>query len=230
MVEANVTYYNDMFRSFPGRVRGGPLDRRIPAIGPLVARVSRIAEPFVARLLRDAARGAGPIRVLDVGCGAGLHLRTVLEANPAATGVGLDLDPAVVSQCRENLEDWGLSGRVEVLEGDIQAPPEEARGPFDLVLLLSVVYYLPVPQRVAVLTDLRQRLSPGGVLVVITSCRGEDSDLFSANLNLATSSMEGLTPLPEADEMEAQLREAGFTRVRRERLIAGTTYFGFRAT
>jgi hypothetical protein len=117
-----------------------------------------------------------------------------------------------------------------VLEPDIQALPEEARGPFDLVLLFSVVYYFQVHERVAVLRDLRERLSPRGSLLLATSCRGEGSDLFSANLNLATSSMEGLTPLPEADEMEAQRREAGFARVRRERLIAGTTYFGFRAS
>jgi SAM-dependent methyltransferase len=230
MVEANVTYYNDLFRGFAGRVRGNPLDDRIQAIGPLVARVSRIAEPFVDRFLRDLVGAEGPLRILDVGCGSGRHLRTALEENPQVTGLGLEVDPAVVDQARKNLRKWGLGDRVEILQGDVHSPPEEARGPFDLVLLFSVIYYFPLSERIAILQDLRRRLSPDGALALVTSCRGEGADLFSANLNLATSSMEGLTPLPEVGEMEAQLREAGFANVRRKRLVARTTYFGFRAS
>jgi hypothetical protein len=103
-------------------------------------------------------------------------------------------------------------------------------GSFDLILLLSVVYYFEVHERVSVLSSLRGRMSPGGSLVVVTSCRGPGVDSFSANLNLATSSMEGLAPLPTPGEMEAQLREAGYESVTRTRLIPRTTYFGFLAS
>jgi hypothetical protein len=112
----------------------------------------------------------------------------------------------------------------------VRAIPGEVQGPFDLILLFSVIYYFSVTDRIALLQALRNRLSSGGALVIATSCRGASADLFSANLNLATSSMEGLTPLPEVREMEAHLREGGFDSVLRKRLIARTNYFGFIAS
>lgn len=230
MVEANVTYYNDAFRGFSQRLRGGPLSPGVGAIGPLVARASKIAEPYIEDFLRKEVRGKGPIRVLDVGCGSGVNLRATVDENPQARGVGLELDPDVVRQGRENLTAWNLDGRVAILQGDIRSAPEEVRGAFDLVLLLNVIYYFPVADRVALLRSLRQRLSPGGALLIVTGCGGDGMDLFSANLNLATSSMEGLTPLPNADEMEAQLLEAGFHSAVRRRLVARTTFFGFIAS
>jgi len=230
LVEANVTYYNDAFRGFSQRLRGGPLAEEVSAIGPLVARASKIAEPYIEHFLRKAVRGKGPLRVLDVGCGSGVNLRTAVDENPQVRGVGLETDPEVVRQGRRNLEAWNLDRQIVILHGDVRSPPDEARGAFDLVLLLNVVYYFPVVDRVSLIRSLRERLSPGGALVVATSCGGDGVDLFSANLNLATSSMNGLTPLPRAEEMETHLREAGFPSVVRRRLIARTTYFGFIAS
>ena len=230
MVEANVTYYNDLFRGFSRRLRGAPLDERIRSIGLLVARVSRIAEPFVEHFLGAVVRERRPRRILDVGCGSGQNLRTALEEDPRIEGIGLEMDADVVTQGRENLRAWGVDDRAAIFHGDVRSIPDEVREPFDLVLLFSVIYYFPVSDRISLLQGLRQRLSPGGALVIATSCRGEGVDLFSANLNLATSSMEGLTPLPEVNETEALLREAGFERVLRRKLIARTTYFGFIAS
>ena len=230
LVEANVTYYNSVFQGFSQRMRGGELAEGVGAIGPLVARVSMIAEPYLQHFLGTAVKGKGRLRVLDVGCGSGLHLRRALEMNPALTCVGLELDPEVVRQARDNILRWGQAERIRVEEGDVRSLPPGAGGPFDLVLLFSVIYYFGGEERAAVLRGIRGNLAPGGVLALATSCQGEGCDLFSANLNLATSSMEGLTPLPEGAEMESQLRAAGFTDIRRARLIPKTTYFGFLAS
>lgn len=230
LVEANVTYYNGVFRDFSRRLKGAPLDERIRSVGPLVARVSRISEPFVEHFLREVVRERRPRRILDIGCGSGQNLRTVLEEDPRTEGVGLEVDPEVVTQARENLRAWGLGARVAVISGDVRAIPGEVQGPFDLILLFSVIYYFSVTERIALLQALRNRLSSGGALVIATSCRGASADLFSANLNLATSSMEGLTPLPGVRELEAHLREGGFDSVLRKRLIARTNYFGFIAS
>lgn len=230
LVQANVTYYNDVFRGLARRMKGGPLDPDMEAIGPLVARVSKIAEPYLEHFLGKAVEGKGPLKVLDVGCGSGVHLKTALDRNPEVLGTGLEVDPGVVLQARENLEGWGVADRLSVLQGDVRHPPEEAEGPFDLVLLFSVVYYFQVPERIAVLRAVRETLTPGGRVAVAVSCGGVGMDHFSANLNLATSSLQGLTPLPTPEEMESQLREAGFQAIDRTRLIPRTTYFGFMAS
>ena len=198
--------------------------------GALVARVSRISEPYVAHHLGRLLKGRGPVRVLDVGCGSGLHLKVVLEAHPESEGVGLEADSNVVGQASENLFRWELGHRGRIVHGNGAEAARAVDGPFDLVLLMSVIYYVPVAERVVFLRGLGSLLSPGGCLLVATSCRGAGIDPFSANLNVATSSMEGLTPLPTPEEMEGHLREAGFATVDRTRLVPGTTYFCFRAS
>jgi SAM-dependent methyltransferase len=229
MVQANVTYYNDSYRHLTTRLRGAPLGQELEIFGPLVARLSRITEPYIADFIERVLRGRGPVRALDVGCGSGAHLRSLLGADTRNTAVGLDLDPAVVRQALENLRGWDLDHRATVVEGDGGDLPPEVEGDFDVILLLSVVYYLDVPERMELLRMLHARLSPGGVLIAATSCRGPGVDLFSANLNVVTSSTRGLTPLPTIDEIEGQLRGTGFRDVRRTRLIPATSYWGLTA-
>lgn len=230
MVQANVTYYNTAYRDLAHLMTGGASGDGPDGFGALVARVSRISEPYVTHHLRRLLKGRGPLRVLDVGCGSGLHLKVVLEAHPESEGVGLEADREVVGQASENLSRWGLGHRARVVHGNGAEAARAVDGPFDLVLLMSVIYYVPVAERVVFLRGLGSLLSPGGCLLVATSCRGAGIDPFSANLNVATSSMEGLTPLPTPEEMEGHLREAGFATVDRTRLVPGTTYFCFRAS
>lgn len=227
MVQANVTYYNSVFRHLAGRMRGGPMDEGVAGIGSLVARASRIAEPYMEHLLRKEVSGAGALRLLDVGCAAGHHLRSALETNPETTAVGLEVDAEVVREGVENVERWGLERRLRILQGDIRTPPPELEGRFHRAFLLNVVYYFAPSERAGVLRRIHERLTDDGRLVLVTSCRGHGVDLFSANLNLATSSMEGLTPLPVPHELEEHLREAGFATVERRRLIPNTTYYAF---
>lgn len=230
MVQANVTYYNAAYRHLAHRLTGGPLGEQPRSFGPLVARLSRITEPYMAHYLGKALQGRGAVRVLDVGCGSGTHLRCALETHPDSTGVGLEVDGEVVKQAGDNLALWDLEGRARVVEGQAADLPAGVDGDFDLILLLSVVYYVPVEERVELFSTLRARLTPGGALLLATSCRGGGVDLFSANLNVATTSMEGLTELPTLEETEAQLRKAGFTELGRTRLVPRTAYYGLTAS
>jgi cyclopropane fatty-acyl-phospholipid synthase-like methyltransferase len=152
-----------------------------------------------------------------------------LEARRRSEGVGLEAERDVAVQARENMEVWGLAARATIVTSDARALPPEADGPFELVMVMSMVYYLEPDERVALLRDLRHRLGPGGRITVTTNCRGPGVDAFTANLNLVTTFYEGLTPLPTAAELERQLREAGFQEVRWSTLIPGTSYLAFTA-
>ncbi len=99
MVQAYATYYNSLYRELPARMRGGPLGSQLEHIGDLVARASQISDPFLCNFVKRAA-GRGARRVMEIGCGSGAHLRTAARANPALCGLGLDLDPVVVSRAR----------------------------------------------------------------------------------------------------------------------------------
>ena len=229
MIQATVTYYSDAYRCLTDRMTGNGVSGVLAGFGSVVARFSKITEPHVHAFVKKSASGGAGGRVLDVGCGSGLNLRMALDARPGCKGVGLESNPHVATQARQNMDAWGLGSRATIVLADARCMPPEADGPFGLVMVMSMVYYLEIHERVALLREIRHRLEPGGRVVLTTNCRGPGMDPFTANLNLVTTYYEGLTPLPTAEEMEQQLREAGFQAVRRSTLISGTTYLAFTA-
>jgi cyclopropane fatty-acyl-phospholipid synthase-like methyltransferase len=71
---------------------------------------SPLSQARAARLVAFLAEGA-PSTVLDVGCGWGELLLRVLEAAPAARGLGLDLDEESIAGARDHAGSRGLAER-----------------------------------------------------------------------------------------------------------------------
>lgn len=113
-----------------------------------------------------AARFAQGKRVLDLGCGTG-YGAPELRAGGAASVVGIDRDPRLVRYATRR---FGRQAGVEFRAADPEALPAGlAPGPghpgtFELILALGLLPRLADPGRA--LDDLRERLAPGGVLVV----------------------------------------------------------------
>jgi len=103
-------------------------------------------------------------RVLDVGCGTGFLLDHL--ARRGWSGVGIDLSPESVALAQERLESLGAADRLSARVGSAYEPPE---GPFDLIALTDVLEHLEQPR--ACLQALRDRLAPGGLVVVSTPNR-----------------------------------------------------------
>ncbi len=230
MIQANVTYYSDAYRHAAGRLKGGELGDDLEEIGDLVARFSKGVEPIIRKFVSGLVGGKPSMRVLDVGCGSGVHLKSVYTANDRATGIGMDLDPSVVRQATENIERWGLKDRFEILHGDIRNPPEEVTGSFDLITLYNILYYFNEEDRDALLRRAAGLLSPGGVLAVVMNFHSQGKDIAAANLNVVNCSLKGLTPLPGVDEMTLVLQTAGFSDIRVHRFIPASTFCGIAAS
>ncbi|MCX4782540.1 class I SAM-dependent methyltransferase [Streptomyces sp. NBC_01264] len=92
---------------------------------------------------------AGPLDVLDVGCGTGSLSLLAAEAGHRVTGV--DLSPRMAGHARAKLAAAGLPGRF--LVGDAAAPPTGDQR-FDVLLSRHLVWTLPAAVRPLV-TDLR---------------------------------------------------------------------------
>jgi cyclopropane fatty-acyl-phospholipid synthase-like methyltransferase len=226
MIQANVTYYNDVYRNAAQRIHGSELGEDLREIGDLVARFSKIAEPIMKEFTSSIARGKNPMRLLDVGCGSGIMLKSAHEANSNATGIGLDIDEAVVRQARENLSTWGISNQFEILHGDIRHVSGEFARPFDIITLYNLLYYFDKEERLNLIEKLRDMLSPLGVLAVAMSFHSEGKDMASANLNMVNCSLKGLTPLPHIDDITSLLKRCGFGRIKFHRFIPGSTFYG----
>jgi 2-polyprenyl-6-hydroxyphenyl methylase/3-demethylubiquinone-9 3-methyltransferase len=80
--------------------------------------------------------------------------------------VGIDLSPDSVALAAERLRAIGADDRLEARVGSAYEPPE---GPYDLIALTDVLEHLEEPR--ACLRALRERLAPGGLLVVSTPNR-----------------------------------------------------------
>jgi 4-hydroxy-2,2'-bipyrrole-5-carbaldehyde O-methyltransferase len=226
MVQANITYYSDAYRHAAGRIQGGELGDDLDKMGDLVARFSRIAEPIIKDFLAGIVSGKNPMRMLDVGCGSGIFLHSTHSANPNATGVGLDMDEAVVRQARDNIAQWRLNECFAILHGDIRHPPKEIVGPFDLITLFNILYYFNDRERTELLHNLRAMLSPQGVLAVAMNCHSRGTDIGAANLNMVNCSLKGLTRLPDLDEVTVLLKRCGFSHIDVHRFIPGSTFYG----
>lgn len=115
------------------------------------------------RVLRFAPKRPG--RVLDLGCGDGILLATVLEAFPGSSGVALDFSPLMLEQARQRLSKF--SNRATVVEADLGTPAwlDAVCGPFDAVVSGFAIHHLPDERKRAVYREIYNLLAEGGAFL-----------------------------------------------------------------
>lgn len=231
--EAFGGFHTDLYRELAPLLAGGPRRRDVIERGGVIARISAAFEPFIEDVLTRAVTDRDPRRVLDIGCGAGLQLATMLDAAPDAQGVGVDTDADAVVLAARTLERRRLSSRGTVLPVDIRTAlagplPPQLADPFDFALLANVIYYVPVDERVPLLKAVSGLLAPRGVLLVITTAA--TPHLFSRHFDLLLRAQEGRMELPDVDELVAQLTEAGLRADPPQRITPGQPLVAVRGT
>lgn len=228
IIEANVTYYNNSYRHAAARMKGAPLGDDLKWAGDIIARFSKLSDPVIKTFLSDIVSKKTGLRVLDVGCGSGLLLKSISQINHELYGLGVEVDEAAAEMAIQNMEKWKLQERFEIIKGDILDLPDDIQK-FDLITLVNLVYYFPDEQRLDFFRSLRSRLTPGGSLVIIMNMQGNPSDYGAANLNMANAAMKGVTLLPEPLNLKQQLMKSGFTTVKITALMPGSSFVGMQA-
>jgi SAM-dependent methyltransferase len=221
MVQEAVGYDAAVYAGLAAHLRGAPPGAYLHTTGAVIARASRLVEPVLAPLLRSLVAQRRPRRLLDVGCGTGVYLVHAAAASPTLTGLGIDLDAGVVDLARMRLAEAGLAGRFEVRHAEIRSAQLPAAS-FDLVLLFQNVYYFAADERPDLLHRLRGLLAPGGALVVASLFAGRS--LAAAHYDLLFRATAGCGPLPRRQELDRQLRDAGFTTTRWVQLMPLTSF------
>jgi SAM-dependent methyltransferase len=115
------------------------------------------------RTVREAARNASPLALLDVGCGDGRLGMRLYDQGFAVTGV--DISPRAVDAARALAMAAAVGPRLRFAEADLAAddPPRIEGAPFDVVvcqLVLSIIG--DVRRRSNLLRHVRDSLRPGG--------------------------------------------------------------------
>lgn len=209
----------------PDRIRKGELWQLNDQDGSLTARSSRALEPFVLEAIKRHLPGSRPCKLLEIGCGSGIHIRHASAHNPLLTAVGLELQDDVAQVARKNLEEWGISDHVEIKTGDIRTLP--VAPDFDVATLHNNIYYFAVEERTRILARIRAFLKPEGTLLLTTCCQGGNLGIEALNLWGASNAHGGR--LPEKAEMIDQLKQAGYKEIDSMRLIPGDSLYAFNA-
>jgi len=223
LVESAIAHHARVLFETPSLLASGRRLTLADLDGARVARVSRLSEPLLREAIDEVVPASGEIRLLEVGCGDATHLRHALLRNPDLTAVAVEIDPAVAARALENLAAWQLAGRVEVVASDVRALGAGRR--FDLVTLHQNVYYFPLAERVPLFVELRGLAGPGARLLITSTCRG--GSMISAVLDVWGRVTESAGPLPDPDELVAQLETAGWREVGARNLLPGDRFYRF---
>lgn len=109
----------------------------------------------------DLAELLGAERVLDVGCGNGVHLAELARRAHEGAVIGMDLSPGMLVAARSHARP-----QTSLLVGDAQLLPLVSSS-IDCVLAMHMLYH--VPDRDGAIVEIRRVLRPGGVALVFTN-------------------------------------------------------------
>ena len=194
--------------------------------GPIIARASMVVRSLVAEAVNRTLDPHAPLRLLEIGCGSGIHVRHAATHNPNLTAVAVDFQDDVAKLAASNLDKWGLSDRIEVRQGD--AFKIDLNETFDFVTMHQNIYYFAVDDRVETLKKVRALVKPGGKYLMTSACQGGSPSLAVLNMWLEYADFSG--PLPEEHETVDQMRKAGFTDVKAFKIVPGEQFLGFIGT
>ncbi|MFI5367038.1 MAG: SAM-dependent methyltransferase [Candidatus Binatia bacterium] len=221
-IEEVALLHNTLISESPNRLRQGNPFTLADQDARMIARSSRLAEPFICEALDAVIPPRGPLRLLEIGCGTAAYIRYAAGRNAELTALGIDLQAGAAALAGENIAKWNLAARVTIECGDVtQRTPAPV---FDVATLHQNIYYFPVEQRVGVLRHVRGFLKPGGRLLLTTICQGPGT---GGILSLWGAMTAGCGRLPTPAEMVAQLDAAGFSAVTRRSLVPNESFYAF---
>jgi ubiquinone/menaquinone biosynthesis C-methylase UbiE len=129
----------------------------------------RAALAEIAREMRG--RDQRGVSLLDVACGNGRFLKTVMNVWPRLKAAGLDLSPNYTEAARGRLARWP---HVEVFHEAAEAMPL-ADASQDIIVSIFLFHELPPEVRGAVLAEMFRVLKPGGLFVLADSLQFGDN-------------------------------------------------------
>jgi SAM-dependent methyltransferase len=128
------------------------------------AAIDEFVDEYAAKHTKPAGE---KIEILDVGCGFGRHLISVLKRNEGLAGTGVDINYRMVAEATRQAKREGLHRRAHFMVDDAATLEQCKPGEFDLIICTTnTLGNLSGPKREALMTRLRHLLSSGGQVLI----------------------------------------------------------------
>jgi SAM-dependent methyltransferase len=108
------------------------------------------------------AQGAGPVHVLDLGCGTGASI-VYLASKSSVSATGVTISPVQAHRAAARIAAAGLERRVRCLQADFLELPVDLE---PAALAFSIEAFVHAPVASAYFAAAAARLQPGGLLIV----------------------------------------------------------------
>ena len=146
--------------------------RMYTRLAPVYEAWARATESKARRRVLELASVRPGEDVLEVATGTGVQLVRLAGANPGGRTAGVEISEGMLAQTRRRLEDAGLAGEVEVIEGSALELPI-ADESFDLLVNGYMLDLLPRDDIPRALAEFKRVLRPRGRLVLSNMTKGE---------------------------------------------------------
>ncbi|WP_196257726.1 class I SAM-dependent methyltransferase [Pelagibacterium limicola] len=181
-----------------------------------------------------AERTPPDARILVLGAGGGLELRTLAADHPGWRFDGVDPSTDMLAEVHQTAAPY--MDRIALTQGTIEAAPEAA---FDAATCLLTFHFIARENRLPTLREIRRRLKPGApfVLAHISFPQTEPErslwidrhiawgGTFPGNIESAREAISTRLTILSPEEEEAMLTQAGFASV--SLFYAGLSFKGW---
>jgi SAM-dependent methyltransferase len=122
----------------------------------------KFPDEYVVRFFFKERLHQKPGRVLELGCGNGNNLMLFYQYGWETTGIDIDTNSLADAKQNFKLVDDGANGKYKFLQHDLSRGIPEMKALYDVILMPSVLYYIPRESMKKCLTGVRKLLKPGG--------------------------------------------------------------------
>lgn len=141
---------------------------------------------------------------LDIGCGGGANVRTLLEKSIHGKVKGIDYSEVSVEESTKMNADAIKDGRCQIIQGDVMALPFSDAS-FDVITAFETVYFWPDISKA--FEQVFRVLKDGGIFLICNESNGEDPEGEKW-----LDEIEGMT-IYNSDQLRLLLQQAGFSNI-----------------
>lgn len=223
LVKETVQYHADVAQRLNKFLINNEKGYYLNTFGGVIAESSRILEPMIKGFIYYTLKKTTPLKILEIGCGAGEYLKYYVDINKNNSGVAIDIDSSAIKIAQNKIKENSIDKSFVIMQDNIIKPEKIQNMTFDLATSFSNMHYFSDDDKIKIFERIYKLLNKNGRFILATGFKNKN--LPSSYYDLIFSTTEGLYPLPVINDVVNYLKKTGFMRVKVVNLF-GESFMG----